>query len=191
LWGPTVPTTTVAASAYEMKREKVGTILHRRFEDVLRARSSWPRYATIKEDEDLRAEQWNNKYKGKRPILWDNMGIRLAKPSSALLQRLTFSSYYATNVGKGGVHQQYCGWMGTEELYAGFISDSDYFNNYEILKRQQRFQENDIHGVGLVKFLNILDRGYRSTRAAWRNGQFVYQPTFAKADRKFKAKETI
>jgi hypothetical protein len=125
-------------------------------------------------------------------MLWDKTGIRLSKPSSALLQRLTFSSYYATNVGKGGVHQQYCGWMGTEELYTGFISDSDYFNNYEILERQQKFQENDKRGGALIKFLNILDRGYRSTRAAWRNGQqFVYQPTFAKSDRKFKANETI
>ena len=36
-----------------------------------------------------------------------------------------------------------------------------------------------------IPFTNILDRGYRSTRVAWRQGQFVMQPTFAKSDEKF------
>jgi hypothetical protein len=60
----------------------------------------------MKEDEDLCAKQWNDKHNGKRPApAWDNAGTRLSKPSSGLLQRLTFLSCCATNVGKGGVHQ--------------------------------------------------------------------------------------
>ena len=31
--------------------------------------------------------------------------------------------------------------------------------------------------------MNILDRGYRSTRAAWAAGQLILQPTFAKSDK--------
>ena len=45
--------------------------------------------------------------------------------------------------------------------------------------------------MGGVQIINVLDRGYRSTKAAWRNGQFVLQPTFARSDRKFLAKGTL
>jgi hypothetical protein len=42
------------------------------------------------------------------------------------------------------------------------------------------------------QWINILDKGYRVVEAAWREGrQFVLQPTFAKADKKFTSNETI
>ena len=40
-------------------------------------------------------------------------------------------------------------------------------------------------------FVNVVDRGYRCTQAAWKAGQFILQPTFCKSDRKFGDKETL
>ena len=98
-----------------------------------------------------------------------------------MLQRITFSAYYAGNVAKGGIYLQLCGWLGAYELYPGDMSDSDYLNKTEILELQKFFQEKD----GGIPFLNILDRGYRSTRAAWAKKQLILQPTFAQSDQKF------
>ena len=120
-------------------------------------------------------------------MLWDNTGIGLHKFTDALLQSLTFSAYYAGNVAKGGIYLQLCGWMGTHDLYPGAMSDSKYMNSTGILEEQHKFQEAD----GGIPFTNVLDRGYRSTRAAWRNGQFVTQPDFAKSDRKFQTGEVL
>jgi hypothetical protein len=52
---------------------------------------------------------------------------------------------------------------------------------------QKIFADND----GGLPFTNILDRGYRSTRVAWRQGQFVAQPTFAKSDNKFSTRDVL
>ena len=44
----------------------------------------------------------------------------------------------------------------------------------------------------MIELLNVLDKGYRSTVAAWRSGcQLTLQPDFFKSDRQFKAIETI
>ena len=98
-----------------------------------------------------------------------------------------YSSYYAGNVGKAGIFIQICGWMGVYPIYPGAMSDSDYVVISGILKLQKLFQEQD----GGVPFLNIFDRGYRLTQAAWRNGQFVLQPTFAQCDRHFTTSEVL
>jgi hypothetical protein len=67
------------------------------------------------------------------------------------------------------------------------MSDSKYMNETGILELQKIFADND----GALPFTNILDRGYRSTRAAWRQGQFVLQPTFAKSDKKFSTRYVL
>jgi hypothetical protein len=54
------------------------------------------------------------------------------------------------------------GWERKNCILALFLTP----NYFESMERQQRFQENDKRGGALIKFLNILDRGYRSTRAA-------------------------
>ena len=46
-------------------------------------------------------------------------------------------------------------------------------------------------GDGKLPFTNIFDRGYQSTCAAWRQGQFVLQPTFAKSDKKFSTRGVL
>ena len=98
---------------------------------------------------------------------------------------MTYHSYYAGNVAKGGVFIQLSGWLGTLELYPGGISDSKYLNETGILENQKKIQEN----MGDVQIINVLDRGYRSTKAAWRNGQFVLQPYICSSDRYFLLKE--
>ena len=54
--------------------------------------------------------------------------------------------------------------MGNEDLWGGGVSDSDYNNNAGYLKDQQEYQETDLVDDGkdgtVVKFHNILDRGY-------------------------------
>jgi hypothetical protein len=104
-----------------------------------------------------------------------------------MLQRITYSSYYKGNVGKGAVFIQLCGWLGTHELFPGAISDSEYMRKTGILEMQQQFQIND----GGIPFTNVLDRGYRVSRAAWRHGQFVLQPVFASSDKKFSGTEVL
>ena len=188
IYGKTVPSLEAARSAYDVKDPRVvRKIIKRKIEMVKESRKKWPSYATIDEDEKLRDPDWNEKYNGKRVVFWDNTGIDLHKPTDALLQRLTYSPYYAGNVAKGGIYLQLCGWLGVHELYPGAMSDSDYLNKTDILQRQLRFQMGD----GGTKFLNILDRGYRSTRAAWASGQLILQPTFAKSDKQFSTIDLI
>jgi hypothetical protein len=178
---------TAAASYGVSNNRTVAKVIDPKMGLVRTARKLWPKYATIQEDSKLRNKDWDQNYKDKRIVMWDNTGIRLHKPTDALLQRMTYSSYYAGNVGKGGIFVQLCGWMGTHELYPGAMSDSDYLNKTGILEEQKAFQEKD----GGIPFTNILDKGYRSTRASWRNGQFVLQPTFAKCDKKFTTNEVL
>ena len=54
-------------------------------------------------------------------VFWDTKGIKLNTPSDALLQRLTYSAYYAGNVARGDIFVQLCGWLlaGDTELYPG------------------------------------------------------------------------
>ena len=188
IYGKTIPSVGATISAYDIKdRNVVRNIVDKKMEMVKESRKRWPSYVTIAEDEQLRDSDWNEKYKGKRVVFWDNTGIDLHKPTDAVLQRLTYSPYYAGNVAKGGIYLQLCGWLGVHELYPGAMSDSDYLNKTDILRQQLRFQEGD----GGVKFLNILDRGYRSTRAAWASGQLILQPTFAKSDKQFSTRDLI
>ena len=163
------------------------TILQRKTTMILLARAKWPRYATVKEDMCLKSSKWYGRYDNKRPVFHDNTGIDIAQPTDSFHQRITYSSYYGGNVAKGGVFIQLCGWLGTYDLYPGAISDSDYLKNAGVFESQKDYQEKD----GGIPFLNIVDRGYRITKAAWMAGQFVLQPIFSKSDRKFNTLETL
>ena len=116
----------------------------------------------------------------------------MPKPSDALLQHLTFSSYYGGNIAKGGVMIQLSGWIGARDLWTGAVLDTDFLKQTNILDRQNDFLQHDFVNGELVPFTNILDKGYRVVLAAWRKGkQFVLQPTFAKSDTKFTGRETL
>ena len=82
---------------------------------------------------------------------------------------------------------QLCGWIGAYDLFPGAISDTQYFNDAGIFEHQQHFQQAD----GGVPFLNIVDRGYRITKAAWQRNQLILQPIFSKSDAKFTTEDTL
>eukprot|EP00984_Skeletonema_dohrnii_P013209 scaffold5459_cov86-Skeletonema_dohrnii-CCMP3373.AAC.2 len=160
------------------------------------SRESWPMFASFEEDKKLQKDKWASRYNDMRPVMWDMTGISAYGFSSADLQRLTFSSYYSENCFKGGVFCQPCGWMGTINLWTGGVSDSDYNRRAGYLKKQQRFQENDLVETDgkrrVVRFLNIYDKGYRAKMAAWENGrQLVLQPDFKESDKTFNRDQTI
>jgi hypothetical protein len=189
LHGKSIISESVACSAYCLKRPKTARLIFGvKLAALIRARRRWPMFASKLEDETLRDSKWNEKYgTDVRPVFWDNTGIKLHKCTDPYLQRITFSAYYAGNVAKGGIFVQICGWLGVHELYPGAMTDSKYLNETGILEMQEAFAKAD----GGVPFTIILDRGYRSTRAAWRQGQFVLQPTFAKSDEKFSTRDVL
>ena len=157
-----------------------------------KCRTNWPKYLRFQEDLELRGPRWDSSYSDKRIVFWDNTDIRIVTPADAEVQRNTYSAYYAGNVAKGAVFIQPSGWMGTHDLWMGAVSDSEYFVRSGILKQQQIFLETHDPDTTQYPWINILDKGYRVVEAAWREGrQFVLQPTFAKADKKFTSKETI
>ena len=93
---------------------------------------------------------------------------------------------HQSNVAKGGIFVQICGWLGVHEFYPGAMTDSKYLNETGILEMQEQFTKAD----GGVPF-TALDRGYRSTGAAWRRGQLILQPTFAKSDEKITTRDVL
>ena len=156
---------------------------------------SWPRFASYEEDFTLREQhhpkKWS-RYDDKRPIEWDMTSVAAVAFSDASLQRATFSDYYGMNCFKGGVGIQLCGWVVNDDLWGGGVSDTDYNKRAGYLQAQQDFVETDLVGGKKVKFLNILDRGYRGSMAAWQSGgQVTLQPPSAKSDQRFKGKQTI
>ena len=188
LYGRTVVHFRGTAVTYKTNKNTVARIVKKKIKMIKKMRDLWPKYLSYKEDDFLRDTKWEHRYIGKRIVFHDNTGLDIVKPSDSLSQRVTYSSYYGGNVAKGGVFVQLCGWIGTYELYPGAVSDSDYMNLCGIFENQKRFQESD----GGDPFLNVLDRGYRVTKIAWKNGrQFVLQPIFAKSDRKFNTIETL
>ena len=139
----------------------------------------------------LRNEKWDAKYPDERVVMWNDTNIPFTfKPSSAQMQKITYSSYYAMNCAKGGVFLQLCGWMGVEELWVGATSDSYYMEKSGILKRQKEFAEKDLVNGKVKPYCNVLDKGYRIMRKAYREGkQTCLQPKFAKSDAQFTSDE--
>ena len=131
---------------------------------------------------------WQNKYGTKRVILWDDTNINIPAASDSHLNRHTYSAFYAGNVAKGAVFLQLCGWMGTWELWAGAISDTEYQTRSGVFEYMQWFVDHYDKGI---PFTNIVDKGYRCIMAAWRAGKqlLFLQPVFARSDRTFNTRE--
>ena len=60
--------------------------------------------------------------------------------------------------------------MGVHNLWTGAASDSMYLNKSEILNIQDRFASSDLVNNVHIPFTDMLDKGYRSTVAAWYEG---------------------
>uniref|UniRef100_A0A7S1UPM4 DDE Tnp4 domain-containing protein n=1 Tax=Grammatophora oceanica TaxID=210454 RepID=A0A7S1UPM4_9STRA len=182
-WGRTNARFHDLVAKYKIGDPAIRNIIRQKRNIILKARSMWPFYATYEEDEKLRHSSWNVRYWGERIVFWDDTDIGMLKPSDAGLNRRTYSSYYGGNVAKGGVFIQLCGWLGVWELWMGAVSDTYYIMKSGILGSQKDFALLDLSSD--VPFTNILDKGYRCSVAAWRLGQFVLQPSFAKSDQQF------
>lgn len=152
---------------------------------------SWPRFASFEEDKELRDSLKWARYIMYRVIQWDMTNIPAPSFADASLYRSTFSQYYGMNCLKSGVGMQLCGWVTAEMPWTGAVEDGDYHSKAGYMEAQKEFQEADLVDGKVVKFHNILDRGYRGNVAAFRKGQLSLQPPSARSDRRFRGKETI
>ena len=193
IWGRTLLRWIDAAAVYKTHVTSVRKIFEKKLEIAKQCRERWPRYASYHEDHSLTKQKWQDKFKGKRIVMWDDTNINLNyKPSSAEEQRLTYSVYYAGNCAKGGVFIQLCGWIGVENLWCGATSDSHYQEHTKIFERQNDFAKKDLVDGQVKPFWNVLDKGYRVNVPAWRAGrQEIVQPVFASSDRRFSGRDTI
>jgi len=191
-----------SASAYDINNSTARRIFDIKMLQIYKCRESWPPFAFYEEDAKFRNNKWNDKFNGKRIIMWDNTNINFNfKPTASHVQRLTYSTYYGTNCAKGGVGKQLCAWQRGTDLWTGGVSDTEYFigelkrngineNNENsniskntlidmaILDSQQLFQDEDLVDGKLVKFVNYLDKGYRVTREIHAHDQKVVQPIY-------------
>jgi hypothetical protein len=194
LYGKTIGRWVDAADKYKSSDRTLRTIYDRKLKHVLDARNIWPRYVTMKEDETYcKPDKWEA-YEGKRVIMFDNTNIIVRQPSNADAQRITYSLYYAGNVGKGAVFIQPCGWMGSHEIWSGGVSDTMYMQKGEVFDTLNKFilnHETD-EEIQKVRFTIILDKGYWIVSDAFNEGgHFTLQPIFAEVDRHFTTLEVI
>ena len=123
------------AEKYKVSDRTMRRVFDAKLDLVLASRQEWPRYATYNEDKIYRTKGKWDAYENKRVVMYDNTNINIRKPSDAENQRNTYSLYYGTNVGKGGVFVQPCGWMGSHEIWAGAVSDSEYMDRGEVFRQ--------------------------------------------------------
>ena len=152
IWGKSLTRWDDAQSQvhYGLTAKQLRIIFDRKLNLVLACRNNWPTYAYYREDQEFTENKWKMKYGDTRVIMWDDTNVNFRfMPSTAHNQRLTYSSYYGGNCAKGGVHLQFCGWMGVYDLWTGGVSDSEYLCSDEsgdggILARQEQFQKSDL-----------------------------------------------
>jgi DDE superfamily endonuclease len=177
---------------YNVSPRCLRRIFDNKLKTHVRCREKWPRYAIHNEDLLLRKSKWNEWYSEKRLIMWDNTNVPIKKPSSPDAQRNTYSKYYAGNVAKGGVFIQPCGWMGTHDLWAGAVTDSEYMERSGIIQQQHQYIIDNDETTKHIPWNIILDKGYRINTVSWVGGkQLVLQPTFAMYEIRFTSLETI
>jgi len=164
-------------------------VLKDKRQKVMRAREAWPTFLSHEEDKALRAEKWGENYGDKRVVMHDNTSAPATGSSDASTNRAMHSNYYGGPVAKGGVWCQLSGWIGSSNLWTGAVSDTQYLEECGILEEQRLYAEMDTaSGEDVIPFTNITDKGYRCVMAAWKNGQFLLQPTFHRSDQKIGSK---
>lgn len=155
-------------------------------------RRKWPIFVTYQEDAILRKQHWNDEYRGRRLVMWDNTNVRMYQPTDGDNQRKTYSAYYGGNVAKGAVFIQPCGWSGTHDLFPGAISDTNYMIKSGAIKLHDKYLQKYDSDNKEIKFHILMDKGYRITyQAHEEGGQMVIQPNFAKSDERFSAFQTM
>ena len=82
--------------------------------------------------------------------------------------------------------------MGTHELWEGNVSDSEYMVESGVFPALNNFINKHDEEKSGTRFTIVLDKGYRITSEAWKNGcHIVLQPTFAKSGQRFTSCETL
>jgi hypothetical protein len=76
IWGRTARRWKDSIDKYGRGEIMLIDLLDEKLQMVMLSRERWPTYATIKEDESLRRDQWNVSYAGKRVVQWDNTSLR-------------------------------------------------------------------------------------------------------------------
>ena len=77
-------------------------------------------------------------------------------------------------------------------MWCGAVGDSVYHSDAGYLEEQRKFQESDLVDGQVIRFVNLLDRGFRGKMASWKSGhQVALQPPSAKSDRRFTGRQTI
>lgn len=176
------------ARTFKTNTTTLRMILRSKVQLVKGAMDRWPKFVSLEEDRALMNKKWKVKYKNMRVVFWDNTNVSVPESSNPNINRHTYSHYYNGTVAKGAVFLQLCGWMGTFELFAGAISDTDYQKESRVFEATQQFANRDRKDTSeiVLPFTNIVDKGYRCGIAAWRTGnQLLLQPVFAKSDVKF------
>ena len=158
-WGRESPTLERLARHFNTGRFVAKQIIVKKSKVLKRTMGKWPRFLSLDEDRHFMSEKWRDKFKDQRTIFWDNTNVNVASSSDADVNRHTHSYSYGRNVAKGGVFVQPCGWMGTWELWAGNISDSDYQRRSGVFESLKEFAEQENRKTGtLLPFTScILD----------------------------------
>ena len=153
---------------------------------------SLPRFASYEEDDTFKnRDKWRH-YGKKQVIMWDTTNIESFHFSNATAQRIMYSKYYRSDCCKGGAGVQLCGWIVTEDLWVGGVSNSDYNQYLGYLRDQRLFQEVDLVSGEVVVFLNIFDRGYKAKYAGHVEGQQeTLQPPTSKSNERFTERTTV
>lgn len=200
VWGRSWLNQVNLADDYGLSNDRKNIVVDSKLQLILRCRASWPRFCSHEEDVSMRSDKWDGVIgENERIIQHDTTSLRLTfKPTLASTQRITYNHYYKGNVAKGNIFLQLNGWIGTDHLWVGAISDSQYMTSNNIFEQQREFQEHDTiadenNNETVLHFTNILDRGYQLTVQAHRaGGQTVRQPVFQHGEgSRFSGTETL
>lgn len=194
IWGRSWVNQVDLAKEYRLNARMKNNVVDGRLYQILDCRNSWPMYLTHEEDVKMRAAKWADMLDvNDRVVMHDTTDIPLCfKPSLPSSQKITFNRYYGGNCVKEDVALQPSGFIRTNMLWVGGTSDSMYMKLNGIFEEQDIFQNEDLVDGEVLPFMNILDRGYKLTKEAFRCGkQTVRQPVFKEKKKRFTGNETL
>jgi hypothetical protein len=194
IWGRSITRWSDAAHKYGISERQLADIFDSKIKQVLEMKAIWGHYCTFQEDQALRKEFWEEDFRHIRFVMWDNTNVPLCfKPTCAEAQRNTYSCYYCGNVGKGGIHIQPCGWIGSHDLWMGAVTDTEYMLRGNVFELQDEFLKLRDSASNHVPWLNIFDNGYRNlgAKAKDKGRQKIVQPAFSAADRRFSGYDVL
>lgn len=136
IWGRSWVNQCDLAKEYHVNPTKKNEIVDDKLRKILICRNSYPRYCSHEEDVSLQADKWIGVIDdSERIIEHDTTNVRMTfKPSLASSQKITYNRYFGGPSAKGDVELQICGWMNTNHLFVGAVSDSQYMIQNRICK---------------------------------------------------------